>query len=89
MGNTNNVVSLDDARDKKQTEHEHTEGDVCIDCYEEHLKEKGVSNDGFYINPDYMTDEDEIVGILFLQSVKGGSQSNSILLWFSSILYSL
>ena len=34
---------------------------VCVECYEDYLREKGVSDDGFYINPKYMTEEDELV----------------------------
>ena len=45
-----------------ENEHNHTDDDeFCIECYKKHLKEKGVSNEGFWINPDYMTDEDVII----------------------------
>ena len=46
-----------------KNEHNHTEDGVCVNCYEEYLKEEGISNEGFWINPDYMTDEDEFVNI--------------------------
>ena len=47
-----------------ENQHNHTEeDDFCFECDKKHLKDKGVSNEGFWINPDYMTDEDEIVNI--------------------------
>ena len=46
-----------------KNEHNHTEDEFCGECYEKYLKDEGVSNDGFWINPDYMTDEDEFVNI--------------------------
>ena len=36
MGNTNDVVSLDDARDKKQTEHELTDALEHLKCFSEY-----------------------------------------------------
>ena len=47
-----------------KNEHNHTEEEgICVNCYEEYLKEEGISNDGYSINPDYMTDEDVIMEI--------------------------
>ena len=47
-----------------KNEHNHTEeGDFCEEWYEKHLKDEGISNDGIYINPEYMTDEDVIMEI--------------------------
>jgi len=37
--------------------------DFCGECYERHLKEEGISNDGYTLNSSYMTDEDVIVNI--------------------------
>jgi hypothetical protein len=50
-----------DNKKNEENEHNHTEEGFCVECYEEYLKEEGISNDGFYINDDYMTDEDEIM----------------------------
>ena len=51
-------------KSNNENEHNHTDDDeFCYECYKKDLKEKGVSNEGFWINPDYMTDEDEIVNI--------------------------
>ena len=45
-----------------ENENNHTEEEgVCVECYEEYLKEEGISNDGYSINDDYMTDEDVIM----------------------------
>jgi hypothetical protein len=43
--------------------HTHNSSEFCGECYERHLKEDGISNDGFSINPEYMTDEDVIMEI--------------------------
>jgi hypothetical protein len=43
--------------------------DWCVECYWKYLKKEGVSNEGFWINPDYMTDEDEFVNIVVKKEI--------------------
>ncbi len=45
------MKKTDNKNNENENNHTEEDGD-CVECYETYLKEEGISNDGFYLNPD-------------------------------------
>ena len=56
--------------ENNKNEHNHRNGEYCKECYDKYLQEKGVSNDGYNINPEYVKDEDQIIHLKYFRMIQ-------------------
>ena len=53
-----------------ENEHNHTNGEYCKECNDTYLKDKGVSDNGYDLNPDYIKDEDQIIHLKYFRMIQ-------------------